>query len=130
MRILTTLCTLAALSASLSTAYALDAPPSNVIRCLIVGARLSTAEDTNRRTGAQMLTIYAMAQLERFSAKEIEDAMFNESSAMTPTDFQSEAARCGKILAEKGQETEQIGNHLVRRGQEMKDKQTAAPGEK
>jgi hypothetical protein len=94
---------------------------------MIVGSRLSTAQDANRRAGAQMLIIYFMAQLDRFSAKEIEDAMFNESYAMTPTDFQSAATRCGKILMEKGHEMEQIGKDLERRGQELKDKQAAPP---
>jgi hypothetical protein len=127
MRNSTNLFTLAALSASLSTAYALDAPPSDVIRCLIVGSRLATAADAKQRIAGPMLAIYSMARLEEFSAKEIEDAMFNESYAMTPTDFQSEAGRCGKILVEKGQEMTQIGNNLVRRGQEMKDKPTTPP---
>jgi hypothetical protein len=66
-----------------------------------------------------------MGRLVQFSPTEIEDAMFNEALAMTPTDFQSDTARCGKILLEKGLEMTQIGNNLVHRGKELKDKQVA-----
>jgi hypothetical protein len=123
----TNLLSLVILSTAFSTAHALEAPPAADIRCLIVGSRLSTSADANQRAAGHLLAIYSMARLDQFSPKEIEDAMFNEALAITPTDFQSDAARCGKILMEKGQEMTQIGNNLVRRGNEMKDKQTAAP---
>lgn len=112
-------------SSSFSTGYAAEAPSSVDVRCLIVGSRLSTSTDANQRNAGNMLAIYFMGRLEQFSPKEIEDAMFNEALAMSPTDFQSDTARCGKILVEKGQEMTQIGNNLVHRGQEMKDKQAA-----
>jgi hypothetical protein len=113
------------LSASFSTAYAAEAPSSADVRCLIVGSRLSTSSDANQRNAGNMLAIYSMGRLAQFSPKEIEDAMFNEALAMTPTDFQSDTARCGKILVEKGQEMTQIGNNLVHRGKELKDKEAA-----
>jgi hypothetical protein len=131
MRNSTKLLTLAALSASFSTAFALDAPPLGHIRCLIVGSRLGSrlglASDPDSRAAGQLLAIYSMALMERFSSKEIEDAMFSESYAMTNADYQTDVARCKKILVEKGQEMSQIGTNLERRGEEMKNKKKAPP---
>jgi hypothetical protein len=127
MRFSSRIFTFAALYASLSTAYAFDTPPSADVRCLLVGSGLNITGDAKQRAAGQMLALYFMARLEKFAPKEIEDAMFDESTVITRADFQSEAVRCGKILVEKGQEMAQIGNKLVRRGKEMKDKQTAPP---
>jgi hypothetical protein len=118
------------LSAQWSTVYALEAAPSLAdIHCLMVGSRLSASADATQRGAGQMLAIYSMARLDQFSPQEIEDAIFKESLTVTAADFQSDAARCGKILVEKGQEMTQIGTNLVRRGKEIKDKQTSAPTE-
>jgi hypothetical protein len=101
MRNSTKLLTLAALSASFSTAFALDAPPLGHIRCLIVGSRLGLASDPDSRAAGQLLAIYSMALMERFSSKEIEDAMFSESYAMTNADYQTDVARCTKNIGGK-----------------------------
>jgi hypothetical protein len=103
------------------------APPPADIRCLMVGMQLSTATDTNQRTGANMLTIYYFGRLEHYSAKVLEDALFTEYVALKPTDFQSEAERCGKSLMEKGQAITKIGENLVHRGQAMQQKQAPVP---
>jgi hypothetical protein len=117
---------LAALIAVSSTAHALEAtPPIPDIRCLIVGSRLGGSDNDKQRAAGQLLAMYAMARLDEFSAREIEDAMFKESLVLTPSDLQSETTRCGKILMEKGQEMTQIGTNLVRRGKEINDKQAA-----
>jgi hypothetical protein len=114
--------------AAASTACGQGAPPPADIRCLIVGMQLSTATDTNQRTGGNMLTIYYFGRLEHYSAKVLEDAIFKESLLIKPAEFESEAGRCGRALMEKGQEITQIGSNLSRRGQERQQKQSAAPG--
>jgi hypothetical protein len=106
--------------------HADGAPPTADIRCLMVGMQLSTATDTNQRTGANMLTIYYFGRLEHYSAKVLEDALFKEYVAFKPADFQLEAERCGKSLMEKGQVITKIGEDLVQRGRTA-NPTTAAP---
>ena len=97
-----------ALSALLSTAHALETPPSTDIHCLIVGSLLSNSTDTTQRAAGSILVMYYLGRLESFSAQEIEDAMASETVAMPPLMYQSEAMRCGKTLQEKGQMMQQI----------------------
>jgi hypothetical protein len=108
-----------------ATAGAQGVPPPADIRCLIVGMQLSTATDTNQRTGGNMLTIYYFGRLEHYSAKVLEDAIFKESLIIKPAEFESEAGRCGRTLMEKGQVITQIGSNLSRRAQERQQKQSA-----
>ena len=109
-----------------STSHALDAPPSDGIRCLVVGALMVNSTDTNQRTAGTIVMLYWMGRLESFSAQEIEDAMFSESVAITPAEIETETARCGAVLQEKGQMMQQIVQNIIRRGKEMQ-KQNASP---
>jgi hypothetical protein len=118
---------LLAVIASFSPAHAEDAPAAADIRCLMVGMRMSAYTDANQRTGGNMLAIYYLGRLEKFSAKQLEEAILKESLNVKPDDFQVDASRCGKILMEKGQVITQIGNDLVRHGQETQQKQPAIP---
>jgi hypothetical protein len=111
--------------ASAASAQAVPPPPD--IRCLIVGMQLSTATDTNQRTGGNILTMYYSGRLEHYSAKVLEDAIFKESLIIKPAEFESEAGRCGRTLMEKGQEITQISANLSRRAQERQQKQPQSP---
>jgi hypothetical protein len=110
-----------------SGAHAQAVPPAADIRCLIVGMQLSTATDTNQRTGGNILTMYYFGRLEHYPSKVLEDAIFKESLTLKPAEFESEAGRCGRSLMEKGQEVTLIGSNLSRRAQERQQKQPAAP---
>ena len=78
-------------------------------------------------TGGNMLAIYYYGRLEKFSAKQLEDAILKESLSVKPEDFLADSSRCGKILMEKGHAISQISDDLVRRGQESQQKKPAAP---
>jgi hypothetical protein len=115
---------LVVLSTLCSAAFAEEAPAPADIRCLMVGMQLSTLADANQRTGGNMLAIYYLGRLEKFSPKQLEDAISKESRSIAPADFQTEAARCGKILMEKGQVITKISEDLVRR-----EKESAPPAQ-
>lgn len=108
-----------------SVAYALDAPPSADIRCLIVGSVMSGSADATQRTAGNMLAIYSIGRLNAFSAQEIEDAMVGESATITPAQIQTETARCGADLQEKGRMMQEIGQNIVRRSKEMNKHNTS-----
>jgi hypothetical protein len=113
--------------AAVSPARADDVPSSADIRCLMIGMRMSAVADANQRTGGNMLAIYYYGRLEKFSAKQLEDAILKESLSVKPEDFLTDSSRCGKILMEKGHAISQISDDLVRRGQEAQQKKPAAP---
>jgi hypothetical protein len=113
--------------ASFSPAQAEDVPSSADIRCLMIGMRMSAVADPNQRTGGNMLAIYYFGRLEKFSPKQLEEAILKESLSVKPEDFLADSSRCGKILMEKGHVITQIGDDLVRRGQEAQQKKPAAP---
>jgi hypothetical protein len=115
------------LAALFSTAHAQEAPPPADVRCLMVGMRMSTFTDPEQRTGGNMLTFYYFGRLEKFSAKAIEDAIIREAAAVTPSDFQADASRCGKTLMDKRDALTQIGGDLAKRAQDSPNAAPAAP---
>jgi hypothetical protein len=108
-----------------SVAHALDAPPSDSIRCLVVGALMVNSTDTTQRAAGTMVMVYWIGRLDSFSEQEIEDAMVRESD-MTPLQIQIERVRCGEVLRVKGAMMQEIGKDIIRRGKEM-EKQNASP---
>jgi hypothetical protein len=126
MQNLRTLFLLAAIG-SFSPAHAEDAPSSADIRCLMIGMRMSAVADANQRMGGNMLAIYYFGRLEKFSQKQLEDAILKESLSVKPEDFLADSSRCGKILMEKGHAITQISDDLVRHGQEMQQKKADPP---
>lgn len=102
-----------------SVAHALDAPPPDAIRCLVVGALMVSSTDTTQRGAGTMVMVYWIGRLDSFSAQEIEDAMVGESATITPAQIKTETARCGAVLQEKGQMMQQIGQNIIRRSKEM-----------
>jgi hypothetical protein len=125
MNIQNSCCAIVLIFGTVSGASAQAVPPPADIRCLIVGMQLSSAADTNQRTGGNMLTMYYSGRLEHYSAKVLEDAIFKESLIIKAAEFESEAARCGRSLMEKGQQITQIAGNLSRRAQERQQKQAA-----
>lgn len=104
------------LSPAFSVSHAQDTEVVANIRCLIVGAQLSKSADANRRSVGMMEVMYYLGRVDRFlQMPNLEALIERESTKMTTTELTSEAVRCGKILAEKGQLLQRIGNSLVLR---------------
>jgi TonB family protein len=122
MKNLNTLSSLFLLAALCSTAHAQDIPPSSDIRCLIVGMQMSTMTDTPRRTAGNMVVLYYFGRLDPFPPKVIEDAIAKQAINWTQTDLNTEGDRCGKEMNDKAQSMTEIGNILVRRGDELEEK--------
>ena len=117
---------LLSLMSPIPAAYAEDSPPAADIRCVIVAMQISISNDTNQRTGGNMLAMYYVGRLDKYPAKAIEDGIFKELPAMTPDLFKSEADRCGRSLMEKGEVLTQIGNSITNRAKELQQKQSPA----
>jgi metal-dependent HD superfamily phosphatase/phosphodiesterase len=107
------------------TAHAAETPPSDAIRCLVVGALMVNSTDTTQRAAGTMVMVYWIGRLDAFSAQEIEDAMVGESD-MTPLQIQTERVRCGEVLRVKGAMMQDIGKNIIRRSKEM-EKQNPSP---
>lgn len=91
------------LSPAFSVSHAQDTEVVANIRCLIVGAQLSKSADANRRSVGMMEVMYYLGRVDRFlQMPNLEALIERESTKMTTTELTSEAVRCGKILAEKG----------------------------
>jgi TonB family protein len=103
-----------------------ELPPTPDIHCLIVGMTLSNTTDANQRISGAMLTVFYFGRLDRFSPKDIGDAIAKEAITWTPADSQSEAARCGKELDDKAQSINEAGKNLIHRGVGL-DNEAAPP---
>lgn len=96
------------------------------VRCLVVGFKLAENVDAALRSAGMMLSIYYIGRLDgRVPSLDIEDLLIKEVTTMTPTDYGSEAKRCGASLADKGQEITRIGKDMIERKQNMLDKPIA-----
>jgi hypothetical protein len=87
---------------------------------------MSGSADATQRTAGNMLAIYPIGRLNAFSEQKIEDAMVGESATIKPAQIQTETARCGADLQEKGRMMQEIGQKIARRSKEM-NKQNTSP---
>jgi hypothetical protein len=113
-----------ALIASQARAQKTPAPPADDIRCLIVAMQFAASTEADQKTGGDILAMYYMGRLEKYSASVIEDAITKQLPSLNAELFKTEAARCGKALMEKGQILTLIGTNLTQRA---KQQQTPAP---
>ena len=117
-----TLLTLLAGALTLFSAQAFPQDPETIadVRCLIVGMKFAGVNDPNQQTAGMMLSMYYIGRLDRRVPKlDIEGLMIKEISSMTPSDYGSEAKRCGASFTAKGQEITRIGKDMVERGRKM-----------
>jgi TonB family protein len=105
-----------------------ELPPTPDIRCLIVGVTLSNTADSTQQISQAMLALFYFGRLDRFSPKDIGDAIAKEAITWKPADSQSEAERCGKELIDKAQIMNEAGKNLIGRGMGL-DKEGASPTE-
>jgi hypothetical protein len=93
------------------------APPAEDIRCLLVAMQFAASTETDQRAGGNVLAMYYMGRLDKFSAQTIEEAVTKELPALNAELFKSEASRCGKALMQKGEILTLIGTNLTQRAQ-------------
>lgn len=103
-----------------------ELPPTPDIRCLMVGMTLSNSTDTAQRISYAMLSVFYFGRLDRFSPKNIGDAIAQEATTWMPVDAQFEAQRCSKELGDKAQSINEIGKNLIGRGKTMDKQESAA----
>ncbi len=120
------MCRILGLSAFVATILALlplqvraqDAGTIADIRCVIVGVSFAGMADQSRQSAGMMLSLYYIGRLNgRVPKLDIEDLLIKEMNAMTPSDYASEAKRCGASLTDKGREITRIGQDISARGQ-------------
>jgi len=125
-----TLCLgLLALLPSLTPAYGQDAETTADVRCLVVGMHFSGANDAMQRSAGMMLSLYYIGRLDgHVPSFDLEDAIIQQLTKMTPADYSSEAQRCGGSLQAKGQQITALGKRLIERGRQMQSK-SASPSQ-
>jgi hypothetical protein len=104
------------------------------VRCLVALSRLVELNSETRQLSDQAMqtavllgTMYYMGKLEgRSPGLNVENAMVDEVSKMTLAQLQSEFVRCSGELQGVGKKWDEIGQNLIRRGQEQQ-KQKAPP---
>jgi hypothetical protein len=93
------------------------------VRCVIVGIRFAGMTDAAQHSAGMVLSMYYIGRLDGRAPKlDIEELIIKEVSAMTESDYGSEAKRCGGSLTAKGQEVTRIGKDILERGQQMQGK--------
>ncbi len=86
--------------------------------CVVVAMHMATLNNPQQRSTGVMLAIYYLGRLDGHSlGADTERLIEEEAGKMTPAELRSDALRCGKALASKGQEMARIGAALVRKGQ-------------
>jgi hypothetical protein len=104
-------------------AHAQDAETAADVRCVVVGIQMSRSLDATQQTSGPMVVMYYLGRLDRVvPGPNLEDLIANAASQMSTVEFQTDAARCGKLLIEKGQLLQRIGSNLTLRSQKQEGK--------
>jgi hypothetical protein len=107
----------------LSVAHAQDVETAADVRCLVVGIQMSRSLDATQHSSAMMVVMYYLGRIDRaVPGPNLEGLVANTASQMSTSEFQTEAARCGKSLIEKGQLLQQIGSNLTLKNQKQGEK--------
>ena len=97
--------------------------PAVDVRCLVVGIQMSRSLDATQHSSAMMVVMYYLGRLDRaVPGPNLEGLVANTASQMSTSEFQTEAARCGTSLIEKGQLLQQIGSNLTLKNQKQGEK--------
>jgi len=121
---------------SVGSSFAAAADSTNDVRCLVALSRLAEVNEQTRQLSDQAVqttmllgTMYYMGKLEgRDPRLNVESAMVEQAGRMNLQQLQSEFMRCGGELQSVGKKWDEIGQNLVRRGQELqKQQQKDAP---
>jgi len=108
-----------------SIAHAQDAGTIADVRCLLVGSQMSRSLDTTQQSFGTIAIMYFLGRLDRIlQTSDLEALIASEASAMSAAELRTEAIRCGKIIVEKGQLLQRIGNNLVFRDQRQSEKKS------
>jgi hypothetical protein len=106
-----------------SLAHAQDTETAADVRCVVVGIQMSRSLDATQQTSGAMVVMYYLGRLDRaIPGPNLEELIANAASQMSTVEFQTDAARCGKLLIEKGQLLQRIGSKLTLRSQKQEGK--------
>jgi hypothetical protein len=93
------------------------------VRCVIIGVKIAASADSAQQSAGVMAALYYIGRIDgREPTLNIETVLAKEVVNMTPTEFSSEAIRCGKHLTERGQEITKLGRDLAELAQKMPGK--------
>jgi hypothetical protein len=112
--------------ALLSVAHPQDVETVADVRCVVVGMQMSRSFDATQQASGTMVVMYYLGRLDRVvSGPNLEGLIVSAASQMSTVEFQTEAARCGKSLIEKGQLLQRIGSNPTLRNQKQEGKKTS-----
>ena len=83
------------------------------VRCIVVAMKMSAGGNSAQQGTATMITLYYLGRLNgRTPGLDVENLIVKEAAKMSAADLRSDAARCGRALAEKGRQIQRIGLRL------------------
>ena len=121
--------TAAAIMSCSVPAYPHDQDTDNIadVRCFVVGIMLVQNPSPQLQTAGQMTALYYVGRLDgRAPNFEIESAIVEQLTKMTPKDLSAEAVRCGHALTDKGNKITELGKSLLNRSQKMQEQEGKA----
>jgi hypothetical protein len=93
-----------------ATSEAQDVATILDVRCMIVGMKISAAQNTTQQSQGILLSWYYIGRLDgRVPKLDMKQLVIQETGKMTTSDYASEARRCGAELAERGRQVMQLG---------------------
>lgn len=102
------------MSMGLRVARAADQRTMSDIRCIVVAMKMSAGGSSAQKASATMITLYYLGRLDgRTPGLNVEGLIAKEAAEMSAAELRSDAARCGRVLVEKGREIQRIGLRLM-----------------
>ena len=95
-------------------------PNTDDVHCFIVAIRMADSQEPAIQTSGLMGQLYWMGKLDgRTPGLDMETAVMAELPKMLGDLFQSESARCGKELRERGKAEVEMGKDMQKRAAEI-----------
>lgn len=117
----------ALMSANANAADDNDVQTENDLRCVMVGMRMESSDNTTLRAASLIATMYYLGRLDGRTPKlDLESRIEDEIVHMQPEDYKAAALRCGKELQERGDAITELGNRLIEHGRKLLDRKNHA----
>jgi len=89
------------------------------LNCLVIGARMMASTDEHVKNSGMIVSMYFIGRLDgRAPTQNIENGLYQQIMNMSPAALKTEAKRCSDLLASRGKEITEMGQHLAARGQQ------------
>lgn len=109
-----------------ASAVAGDDATAQDIRCFMIAAQQAASENTETRSTGINATLYWLGRLDgRTPGLDLEKQIMAELPSLTGAMMQSETERCRGILGQRGQALITLGQAMIKKGEEEKQRQNS-----